>query len=372
MHTPTRIGILTSGGDCPGLNAVIRGVVRTCSEIGWEVLGINDGYEGLLDPVRYEILTRRRTSGIMPLGGTILGTTNRGRFAAKVGHGEKARVPIEVLMEAKRTCEQLEIKALICCGGDGSLSTALQLQEVGVNVVGVPKTIDNDISATATSFGFDSAVNCVADAIDRLQTTARSHRRVMVVETMGRYAGWIALYGGIAGGADVILIPEIPFHYDYVVKAINQRMGAGYRSTIVVVAEGACPVGQDYVTQADPGKPGEKRLGGISAYVTEYLSARLPYECRNVILAHLQRGGNPTALDRILGTRFGVAAVQLIQQGKFGHMVSYQDYKIDSVPIAEAVGQIKRVPPDGQVVMAAKAMGIHFGDVDPTTPAQRL
>jgi len=370
MPSPTRIGILTSGGDCPGLNAVIRGVVRTCSEIGWEVLGFNDGYEGLLDPVRYEVLTRRRTSGIMQLGGTILGTTNRGRFAAKVGHGDKARIPAEILQEAKRTCDQLEIKALICCGGDGSLSTALQLQEVGVNTVGVPKTIDNDISATATSFGFDSAVNCVADAIDRLQTTARSHRRVMIVETMGRYAGWIALYGGLAGGADVILIPEIPFSYDYVVKAINQRMNAGYRSTIVVVAEGACPIGQDYVTQADAKKPGEKRLGGISAYVTEHLSANCPYECRNIILAHLQRGGDPTALDRILGTRFGVAAVQLIQQEKFGHMVSYQDYKIDSVPIAEAVGQIKRVPPDGQVVMAAKAMGIHFGDIDPTTAKQ--
>ncbi len=365
MASPTRIGILTSGGDCPGLNAVIRAVVRTCSQIGWEVLGFNDGYEGLLDPVRYEVLTRRRTSGIMQLGGTILGTTNRGRFAAKVGHGDKARIPAEVLQEAKRTCDQLEIKALICCGGDGSLSTALQLQEAGVNCVGVPKTIDNDISATATSFGFDSAVNCVADAIDRLQTTARSHKRVMVVETMGRYAGWIALYGGLAGGADVILIPEIPFHYEYVVNAINQRMAAGYRSTMVVVAEGARAVGEGFVTQADAAKPGEKRLGGVSHHLTEYLASKLEYECRNIILAHLQRGGEPTALDRILGTRFGVGAVQLVQQGKFGHMVSYQDYKIDSVPIAEAVGQIKTVPPDGQVVMAAKAMGIHFGDIQP-------
>jgi 6-phosphofructokinase 1 len=357
-----RIGVLTSGGDCPGLNAVIRAVVRSAGELGWEVLGFEDGYEGLLDPVRYKVLTRRETTGIMQLGGTILGTTNRGRFVAKVGHGEKARIPAEILDEARRTCEANDLGGLVCIGGDGSLSTALQLQEAGVNVVGVPKTIDNDISATAMTFGFDSAINTVADSLDRLHTTARSHRRVMVVETMGRYAGWIALHGGVAGGADVILIPEIPFRYENVIKVVEDRMRAGYRSTMVVVAEGAKALGTDYVTKTESGRPGEKRLGGIGHVVAEQIAQATDWETRPVVLAHLQRGGDPTALDRILGTRFGVAAVDLIRQGRFGCMVSYQDYMIGSKPIGEAVGQLKTVPPDGQMVQMCRMMGISFGD----------
>ncbi|MBX7157573.1 MAG: 6-phosphofructokinase [Verrucomicrobiae bacterium] len=364
MTAPKRIGILTGGGDCPGLNAVIRAAVRVSTELGWEIYGFHDGYEGLLEPDGYTILDRRKTSGIMQLGGTILGTTNRGRFASKVGHGEKAKIPDEILATAKRNLHQLQIDALICIGGDGSLATAQQLFEAGIPVVGVPKTIDNDISATATSFGFDSACACVADSLDRLHTTARSHRRVMVVETMGRYAGWIALHGGLAGGADIILIPEIPFHYDYVARAVQRRMSAGYRSTMIVVAEGATPEGQSYVTLKDLPQAGEKRLGGISLLVAEEISKRVHWETRAVVLAHLQRGGNPTALDRILGTRFGVAAVELIYQEKYGHMVSYQGYQIGSVSIAEAINQPKLVPPDGQVVQGAKLMGISFGDED--------
>lgn len=364
MATSKRIGILTGGGDCPGLNAVIRAVVRACSELGWEIFGFHDGYEGLLEPDAYTILDRRKTSGIMQLGGTILGTTNRGRFASKVGHGEKAKIPDEIIEAAKKTLKILKIDALICVGGDGSLATAQQLFEAGVPVVGVPKTIDNDISATATSFGFDSACACVADSLDRLHTTARSHRRIMVVETMGRYAGWIALHGGLAGGADIILIPEIPFHYDYVARAVHRRMSAGFRSTMIIAAEGAKPSGQDYITQKDAAKGGEKRLGGISQMVADEIAQRVHWETRAVVLAHLQRGGNPTALDRILGTRFGVGAIELICEGKYGHMVSYQGYQIGSVTISEAIGQIKTVPPNGQIVQGAKRMGISFGDED--------
>jgi len=357
-----RIGVLTSGGDCPGLNAVIRAVVRTSSELGWEVYGFHDGYEGLLEPVSFTVLDRRRTSGIMQLGGTILGTTNRGRFVAKIGHGDKAQIPQEILQQAKDTVTALGINALVCIGGDGSLTTAQQLYEFGVPSVGVPKTIDNDISATAMSFGFDSACTCVAESLDKLHTTARSHRRVMVVETMGRYAGWIALHGGIAGGADIILIPEIPFRYEYVVQAVQKRMMAGYRSTMVVVAEGAKAEDGDYVTTKDAKRIGEKRLGGIASQVAEEIGKRVPWETRECVLAHLQRGGDPTSLDRILGTRFGVAAVDLIRQGKFGHMVSYMNDQIGSVSIPEAVGQLKRVSPDGQFIQSSKMMGISFGD----------
>jgi 6-phosphofructokinase len=315
-----RIGVLTSGGDCPGLNAVIRAAVASAHTLGWEVLGFIDGYEGLLSPVNYKILTLENTQGIMPIGGTIIGTTNRGRFVAKQGLGEKAMIPQPIIDEAKQN---------------------------GVSVVGVPKTIDNDLSATATTFGFDSAVQCVADALDRLHTTAASHKRVMVLEVMGRHAGWIALHGGLAGGADVILIPEIPFSYERLAAHVEKRMSGGAASTLIVAAEGASPQGTGVLT-LDGGTKGEVRLGGIGAQVS--------YE-----IGHLQRGGAPTTQDRNLGTRFGVGAVQLIQEKKFGCMVSYLNYQIGAVTIKEAVGQIKHVPPDGQMVTTAKAVGINFG-----------
>src|SRR4249919_1827736 len=223
-----RIGVLTSGGDCPGLNAVIRGICRAAYKLGWEVIGFKDGYEGLLVPGDFMILDRKNTSGIMHLGGTILGTTNRGHFVAKIAAGERAMIPKKIIDDAKETFNKLGLSALIAIGGDGSLSTALQLYEAGIPVVGVPKTIDNDLEATAMTFGFDSAVACVADALDRLHTTASSHKRAMVIEVMGRHAGWIALYGGLAGGADVILIPEIPFDYEKVADAVRQREADGY------------------------------------------------------------------------------------------------------------------------------------------------
>src|SRR5438552_5263005 len=242
-----RIGVLTSGGDCPGLNAVLRGVVLAAEKLGWEVIGFRDGFEGLLRPGDHVILDRKSTEGIMALGGTIIGTTNRGHFVAKVGAGDRTIIPAEVIAQAREILNKLGIKSLIIVGGDGSMTTALQLQEAGINCIGGPKTIDNDLEATAMTFGFDSAVATVVDALDRLHTTATSHKRVMVVEVMGRHAGWIALHGGIAGGADIILVPEIPFDYDKIAEAIGKRDAEGNLSSLVVVAEGAKPKHGDFV-----------------------------------------------------------------------------------------------------------------------------
>src|ERR1700736_2092919 len=260
-----RIGVLTSGGDCPGLNAVLRGVALAAEKLGWEVVGFRDGFEGLLPPGSYMILDRQRPDGIMALGGTMIGTTNRGHFVAKIGAGDRAVVAAEVIEKAKKVLADLGVKALIIVGGDGSMTTALQLQEAGINCIGVPKTIDNDLEATAMTFGFDSAVAVVMDALDRLHTTATSHKRVMVVEVMGRHAGWIALHGGIAGGADIILIPEIPFDYDKIAEQIKKREAAGPLGTLVVVAEGArSKNGQQIKREANEG---EFKLGGIGDVV---------------------------------------------------------------------------------------------------------
>jgi 6-phosphofructokinase 1 len=267
-----RVGILTGGGDCPGLNAVIRAVVKTAAKRGWETVGFLDGYEGLLD-LRYRSLDYHAMDGLLLLGGTILGATNKGRFAAKTGHGEVRKVPEEIIDQTKRNVDQLGLRALVCVGGDGSLTIAQQLFERGVPVVGVPKTIDNDLEATVITFGFDSAVACATDALDRLRTTAESHNRVLVLEVMGRYAGWIATHAGIAGGGDVILIPEIPFRYESVCAKIAEREQEGKKFTLVVVAEGACPQGGDIVG-ASVEKNREARLGGIGAVVAAQIEKR--------------------------------------------------------------------------------------------------
>ncbi|HEY8900351.1 MAG TPA: ATP-dependent 6-phosphofructokinase [Chthoniobacterales bacterium] len=356
-----RIGVLTSGGDCPGLNAVLRAVVRAADGLGWEVLGFRDGFEGLLpEGGDYMVLDRASTTGIMHTGGTLIGTTNRGHFVSKVRAGEKIGIPREIIAQARRTFDHLELDALIAIGGDGSLSTALQLSERGFPVIGVPKTIDNDLEATAMTFGFDSAVSCVTDSLDRLHTTATSHKRVMVLEVMGRHAGWIALYGGLAGGADVILIPEIPFQIDRVVEQVRLREAEGYKSTMIVVAEGASPRGgrQSRLQTST----GEYRLGGIGEMIGREIGERTRKDTRVCVLGHLQRGGAPTSLDRILGTRFGVQAVKLIQEEAFGSMVSYQNYQTRAVPLAHAVHRLRRVDPHGQMMETARAMGITFGD----------
>lgn len=354
-----RIGVLTSGGDCPGLNAVLRGVARAAANRDWEVLGFQDGFEGLMPPGHYETLTVHRTAGIMPLGGTILGTTNKGHFVAKSGAGLKAALDPAALALAKQTLAELRIEGLIVIGGDGSLTTAQCFFEAGVPIVGVPKTIDNDLDATTTTFGFDSAVACVAESLDRLHTTATSHRRVMVVEVMGRHAGWIALFGGLAGGGDIILMPEIDFDWDVVAAVVRKREHDGAWSTMVVVSEGAKPA--DGKQQVRAARGGEYKLGGIGEMVTAEIEKRTGKETRCCVLGHLQRGGAPTTLDRILGTQFGVKAVELIAAGRFGQMVSYDNGSVREVPIATAVHRLRTVPLNHQMIETARAVGISFG-----------
>lgn len=357
-----RIGIVTGGGDCPGLNAVIRAVVKASALRGWEAVGIIGGYEGLLPPGNTRPLDYRSLGDLLTRGGTILGTANRGRFSAKVGHGEGRTLPTELLDETRQGMEQLGLSALVSIGGDGSLSIAQQLYEHGIPIVGVPKTIDNDLQGTLMTFGFDSAVACATDALDRLHTTAESHNRVMVLEVMGRYAGWIALYSGIAGGADVILIPEVPFSYDSICAKIKEREDRGRKFSIVVVAEGAHEKGSDFVTSAAQPAQREARLGGIGAIVAAELERRTGKETRCCVLGHLQRGGSPTTFDRMLCTAFGAEAVELIAADDFGKMVAYQGIQISAIPICEAVGTLKTVGPEGSLARTARALGICFGD----------
>ena len=358
---PERIGILTGGGDCPGLNAVIRAVVKSATRLGWETIGFHGGYEGLLAPVSYRALDHLEMGALLTAGGTVLGTSNRGRFAAKTGHGQKTGIPLEILDEAKRNFDALGLRALICVGGDGSLTIAQRLFEHGIPVVGVPKTIDNDLEATTITFGFDSAVACATDALDRLHTTAASHNRVIVLEVMGRYAGWIAAHAGIAGGGDIILIPEIPFNYDSICRKIAEREAMGRLFTLIVVAEGARAQGGDFVTKDSTAKDREVRLGGIGGVVAEEVGQRTGKETRVVVLGHLQRGGGPTTFDRLLCTRFGVKAVQLVQEGKFGYMAASCPPDTVAVPITQAIGRLRTVPPDGDIVRTARALGLSFG-----------
>lgn len=352
--------MLTSGADCPGSNAVIRATVVSAHALGWEAIGFMGGYEGLLFPKNYIPLTPENTEGIAALGGTILGTTSKGHFVAPAVSGEKGRIPQRIIDEAKNTVKDLGLQALVCIGGNNTLTAAEQLFENGVPVVGVPKTIDNDLYATAWTFGFDSAVHCVVDALDRLRTTAASHKRVMVLQVMGRDSGWIALYGGFAGGAHVILIPEIPYSYETLCAHVQKRMAGGEASTLIVVAEGALPKGGD-TPPAHGVIEGEVHTSGVGARVTQEIVERTGLETRTVVLGHLQRGGAPSTNDRILGIRFGVEAVQLIQKKKFGHMVTYLNYLTGMVTIKEAIGQIKHVPAEGEVVRTARAVGISFG-----------
>ncbi|TWT47740.1 6-phosphofructokinase [Botrimarina hoheduenensis] len=358
--TKKRIGILTSGGDCPGLNAVIRGAVKACHQLGYDCVGFLKGYEGLYDPVQYVHLTPRSTAGILSQGGTILGSTNKGRFAATVGVQDRVEIAPDLIAGVKQTIEQLGIDGLICVGGDGSLAVAQQFHENGINVVGVPKTIDNDLSATAFTFGFDSAIECATDALDRLHTTAASHERIMVLEVMGRHAGWIALHAGIAGGGDVILIPEIKWDYDHVCHKILHRESQGKKFTLVVVAEGAHLPDGGLVGEERAGQ--QMKLGGVGRAVTDEIAKRLHRETRLSVLGHLQRGGKPTTFDRVLATQFGAHAVRLIKEQRFGEMICSRPPEMTSVPIMEAVNVLRQVDQNGPAVQAARALGISFGD----------
>src|SRR5215831_6432700 len=357
-----RIGVITGGGDCPGLNAVIRAVAKASAKRGWDCIGVLGGYEGLLEPRQTIPLDYRTLSGLLPRGGTILGTANRGKFSAKVGHGESRALPKELLEGVRTGMEALGLFALVSIGGNGSLSIAQQLFEHGIPIVGVPKTIDNDLEGTLFTFGFDSAVSSATDALDRLHTTAESHNRVMVLEVMGRYTGWIALYAGVAGGADVILIPEVPFSYESVCGKIQERENRGKKFTIIIVAEGAREKGHDFVTSAADTRIGEARLGGIGAVVSAQIEKCTRQESRVCVLGHLQRGGSPTTFDRALCSIFGATAVELIAAREFGKMVAFTGPQVDSIKISDAVGKLKAVRPNGNLVRTARALGICFGD----------
>jgi phosphofructokinase-like protein len=355
-----RIGILTGGGDAPGLNAVIRAVVKSATNCNVHVIGIEDSFDGLIEHDRARILKPRDVTGILRIGGTILGTTNRGNpFAYPVDtSGGKEDYSTRCI----QMFHTLRLDALVVIGGDGTLSIAYDFFKLGIPLVGVPKTIDNDIPETTNTFGFDTAVSFATDAIDRLHTTAEAHHRVMVVEVMGRYAGWIALYAGVAGGADVILIPEIPFDLERVADMIMHRDTFGARFSIVVVAEGAKPIGGKVSLIKEGNAAVAERLGGVGALVAAQLEMLTGKETRSVVLGHLQRGGAPTSFDRILATRFGARAVELLLEGAFGTMVAFHPPDIVAVPLEKIVGRTKNVPLDFDVVRAARAMGISLGD----------
>jgi len=330
-----RIGVLTGGGDCPGLNPVIRGVVRKAYLEGYEVLGIKNGWKGIIEG-DISPLDLRSVSGILPKGGTILGTSRTNPYK-KEGAVQKV----------KDNFRKFELDALIAIGGEDTLGVANKLVKEGLKVVGVPKTIDNDLSETDYTFGFDTAVNIVTECIDRLHTTAESHNRIMVVEVMGRHAGWIAVHGGIAGGADVILIPEVPINIDEVCSIIKKRHAQGKNFSIIVVAEGAKFDENSEVLQEEKLDDfGHVRLGGIGQVLGELIEKKTGFETRVTVLGHIQRVGSPTAFDRVLGTRFGVKAVELVKQGKFGYMVSLKGVNIEAVPIEKAVGTLKTVDMD--------------------------
>lgn len=355
-----RIGVLTGGGDAPGLNAVIRAVVKAASTCHCEVIGLEDSFDGLLEPDRSRLLTPASVTGILRIGGTILGTTNRGNpFAYTIDTTGGTR---DYSARCLEVFHELKLDALIVIGGDGTLGIAFEFHRRGLPIVGVPKTIDNDIVETTRTFGFDTAVSFATDAIDRLHTTAEAHHRIMVVEVMGRYAGWIALHSGIAGGADAILIPEIAYDPEKVAAHVRARERYGARFSIVVTAEGARPIGGGATVLHAAEGPRLERLGGVGAVLAAHLEQLTGKEARSVLLGHLQRGGAPTSGDRILATRFGARAVELAFDGRFGHMVAYQPPDIVAVPLEKIAGRTKTIPLDADAIRAARAIGISFGD----------
>ena len=358
-----RIAISTGGGDAPGLNAVIRAAVLTAIDRGWHVLGIKKGYAGLLGDDEVVPLTRDEVRGIGHLGGTILRTTNRGNpFCYPVRQADGTFVEVDRSDELLDNARNLGINALISIGGDGSLAIAQQLAKKGMRVVCVPKTIDNDVSGTLSTFGFDTAVNTAMEAIDKLHTTAESHDRVIVMEVMGRHSGFIALHSGVAGAAHAILIPEIPYDLSIVCDAIMTRERRGRFFYVVVVAEGAFPKGgaESVMGESMPGQA--KRVGGVAERLARQIQERTGKECRSLVLGHLQRGGMPTGYDRLLATRFGGAAVQAVEDGKWGHMVALQSPNIVTVPIEEALRHPKKVDLNHDLVRTARRLGISFGD----------
>lgn len=358
-----RIGILTGGGDAPGLNAVIRAVVKSAHNAGgFEVVGIRNGFDGCLEPEGIVDLTRAEVRGILPKGGTILGAANRGNPFARKIERDGEEVIEDVSDEVVARIAELSLDSLIVVGGDGTLRISVELYQKGSPIIGVPKTIDNDIKGTDVTFGFDTAVNTAMEAIDRLHTTAESHHRVMVLELMGRDAGFITLHAGVAGGADVILIPEIPFEFESVCHTIQTRAERGRHFSIVAVAEGAYPKGGQPIFSRAGDKLVQARLGGIGATVAKFVEEACGMECRFIVLGHLQRGGSPTAFDRWLASRFGAAAFRLAEQRTHGQMVALKGTEVTNVTLEEALAEPNRVNPNGDAVMTARNLGLSLGD----------
>jgi 6-phosphofructokinase 1 len=358
-----RIGILTGGGDAPGLNAVIRAVVKSAhNKGGYEVLGIRNGFDGLLEQEGIIELTRAEVRGILPKGGTILGTASRGNPFARMVVRNGEEVIEDVSDQVVERIVELDFETLIVVGGDGTLKISLELYQKGSPIVGVPKTIDNDIRGTEVTFGFDTAVNTAMEAIDRLHTTAESHHRVMVLELMGRDAGFITLHAGVAGGADVILIPEIPFEFESVCQTIQTRAERGRHFSIVAVSEGASPKGGQQIFSRAGDKLVQARLGGIGATVAKFVEEACGMECRVMVLGHLQRGGSPTAFDRWLASRFGAAAFRLAEEGTHGQMVALVGGEVVSVTLEEALAEPNRVDLNGDAVRTARNLGLSLGD----------
>lgn len=358
-----RIGILTGGGDCPGLNAVIRGFCKTgISNFNFEMVGILDGFEGLIQGKTIP-LTKDKIKGILTRGGTILGTTNRSNpFECPV---QLSNGKIEIRDYSEKCVQNfnnLGLEGLLVTGGDGTMTIAHKLYEKGIPFVGVPKTIDNDLDATDYTFGFMTAVDTVTDCIDKLHSTAESHQRIMIVEVMGRDAGWIALYAGIAGGADVILIPEIPFELDKILNKIKQRQESGSNFSIICIAEGSTFKGGEKTYLFRDTLTGTKRLGGIADRLAMILRQNTDLEVRSTVLGHIQRGGTPNAFDRILATRFAVKAAELVEEGKWDYMVALKGDEIISIPVLEAIDKQKFVNPKSQLIHQARLLGISFGD----------
>jgi phosphofructokinase-like protein len=356
------IAVMTGGGDCPGLNAVIRAVVKTAvNKHGLEVWGVHDGYLGLIEN-RMDRLDFSSVSNILTVGGTILGTSNVAnpfRFALQAGGRMQYQ---DVSDGCIRVLQERGIDALICIGGDGTMATAAQLAKKGLAIMGVPKTIDNDLYGTDVTFGFDTAVTTATEAIDKVHTTASSHHRIMIVEVMGRYAGWIALYAGVAGGADVIVIPEIPYEPKKICEYVVERSRRGKRFSIVVAAEGAkAKDGQMVVSKRIAGSPDPIRLGGIGPRLADEIGKCTGLECRSVILGHVQRGGTPTPYDRVLATNFGHTAIDLLMKGVKNHLVVLKNGRYSSIPLGQVAGRIKTVPRNHNLVRAARAVNTSFG-----------
>lgn len=353
-----RVGIMTGGGDCAGLNAVIAAIVKTGVPLGYEFVGFYKGWEGILSPMMYRELTFDSVRGISHLGGTVLHTTNKGRFGAKAGEGQAKRIPHDILCEARDNLKSIGVDALIVIGGDGTLSGALQLAEVGVNVVGVPKTIDNDLDSTDRTFGFSTAVQVVADALDRIHTTASSHDRVFIVEAMGRHAGWIALNAGLAGGADAILMPEFDFKVEDLVEFLRHRKQDAIFSDVIVIAEGAKVEASLATRRRDEGR--EVLYGGVADQLMHRIDEFAPgeFEIRTTILGHMQRGGTPNAEDRNLAKAYGVAAMHAVHRERFTVMIALRNGNMESVPIADAVDQLKHVTRDTTEYKVAKTLGV--------------